>query len=84
MGIESVIVLLLVGAVAGWLAGKIVSGFGFGLVGNIVVGILGAFIASWILPRLGIGIGGGIVASIIHATIGAVILLALLRVVKKA
>jgi uncharacterized membrane protein YeaQ/YmgE (transglycosylase-associated protein family) len=84
MGIESVIVLLLVGAVAGWLAGKIVSGFGFGLVGNIVVGILGAFIASWILPRLGIGIGGGILASIIHATIGAVILLALLRVVKKA
>lgn len=84
MGIESVIVLLLVGAVAGWLAGKIVSGFGFGLVGNIVVGILGAFIASWILPRLGIGVGGGIVASIIHATIGAVILLALLRVVKKA
>jgi uncharacterized membrane protein YeaQ/YmgE (transglycosylase-associated protein family) len=84
MGIESVIVLLLVGAVAGWLAGKIVSGFGFGLVGNIVVGILGAFIASWILPRLGIGIGGGILASIIHATVGAVILLALLRVVKKA
>jgi uncharacterized membrane protein YeaQ/YmgE (transglycosylase-associated protein family) len=84
MGIESVIVLLLVGAVAGWLAGKIVSGFGFGLVGNIVVGILGAFIASWILPRLGIGVGGGILASIIHATIGAVILLALLRVVKKA
>jgi uncharacterized membrane protein YeaQ/YmgE (transglycosylase-associated protein family) len=84
MGIESVIVLLLVGAVAGWLAGKIVSGFGFGLVGNIVVGTLGAFIASWILPRLGIGIGGGILASIIHATIGAVILLALLRVVKKA
>lgn len=84
MGIESIIVLLLVGAVAGWLAGKIVSGFGFGLVGNIVVGILGAFIASWILPRLGIGIGGGILAAIIHATIGAVILLALLRVVKRA
>ena len=84
MGIESIIVLLLVGAVAGWLAGKIVSGYGYGLIGNVVVGILGAFIASWILPRLGIGIGGGIVASIIHATIGAVILLALLRVVRKA
>ncbi len=84
MGIESIIVLLLVGAVAGWLAGKIVSGYGYGLIGNVVVGILGAFIASWILPRLGIGIGGGIVASIIHATIGAVILLALLRVVKRA
>ena len=84
MGIESIIVLLLVGAVAGWLAGKIVSGYGYGLIGNVVVGILGAFIASWILPRLGIGIGGGIVASIIHATIGAVILLALLLVVRKA
>lgn len=84
MGIESIIVLLLVGAVAGWLAGKIVSGYGYGLIGNVVVGILGAFIASWILPRLGIGIGGGILASIIHATIGAVILLALLRVVRKA
>jgi len=84
MGIESIIVLLLVGAVAGWLAGKIVSGYGYGLIGNVVVGILGAFIASWILPRLGIGIGGGILASIIHATIGAVILLALLRVVKRA
>lgn len=84
MGIESIIVLLLVGAVAGWLAGKIVSGYGYGLIGNVVVGILGAFIASWVLPRLGIGVGGGIVASIIHATIGAVILLALLRVVRKA
>lgn len=84
MGIESIIVLLLVGAVAGWLAGKIVSGYGYGLIGNVVVGILGAFIASWVLPRLGIGVGGGILASIIHATIGAVILLALLRVVKRA
>lgn len=84
MGIESIIILLLVGAIAGWLAGQIVSGYGFGLVGNIVVGILGAFIASWILPRIGLGIGGGILAAIIHATLGAVILLALLRVIRKA
>ncbi|MBL4928493.1 GlsB/YeaQ/YmgE family stress response membrane protein [Fuscibacter oryzae] len=84
MGIESIIILLVIGAVAGWLAGQIVSGFGFGLIGNIVVGIVGAFIATLILPRIGLGFGGGILASIIHATIGAVILLVLLKVIKRA
>lgn len=84
MGIESIIVFLLVGAIAGWLAGLIVSGFGFGLIGNIVVGIIGAFIAGYLLPALGIGVGGGIVWSVIHATIGAVILLMLIRIVKRA
>jgi uncharacterized membrane protein YeaQ/YmgE (transglycosylase-associated protein family) len=84
MGIESIVILLIVGAVAGWLAGQIVSGYGFGLIGNIVVGIVGAFIASMILPRIGLGMGGGILAAIVHATIGAVILLALLKVVKRA
>lgn len=84
MGIESIVILLIVGAVAGWLAGQIVSGYGFGLVGNIVVGIVGAFIAALILPRIGLGMGGGILAAIVHATIGAVILLALLKVVKRA
>lgn len=84
MGIESIVILLIIGAVAGWLAGQIVDGFGFGLVGNIVVGILGAFLASLILPRIGLGFGGGILASILHATIGAVILLVLLKVVKRA
>ncbi len=84
MGIESIVILLIIGAVAGWLAGQIVSGYGFGLIGNIVVGIVGAFIASMILPRIGLGMGGGILAAIVHATIGAVILLALLKVVKRA
>lgn len=84
MGIESIIILLVIGAVAGWLAGQIVSGFGFGLIGNIVVGIVGAFVASLILPKIGLGFGGGILASILHATIGAVILLVLLKVVKRA
>jgi uncharacterized membrane protein YeaQ/YmgE (transglycosylase-associated protein family) len=84
MGIESIVILLIIGAVAGWLAGQIVDGFGFGLVGNIVVGIVGAFLASLILPRIGLGFGGGILASILHATIGAVILLVLLKVVKRA
>lgn len=84
MGIESIVILLIIGAVAGWLAGQIVSGYGFGLIGNIVVGIVGAFIASMILPRIGLGMGGGILAAIVHATIGAVILLALLKVIKRA
>lgn len=84
MGIESFVALILIGAVAGWLAGKIVTGYGFGLIGNVVVGILGALIASFLLPRLGLSLGGGAVAAILHSTLGAVILLALLRVVKRA
>jgi uncharacterized membrane protein YeaQ/YmgE (transglycosylase-associated protein family) len=84
MGIESLIVLLIVGAVAGWLAGQIVKGGGFGRVGNIVVGIVGAVIAGFLLPRVGLTIGGGIPAAIIHATLGAVILLVLIRVIRKA
>ncbi|GMB82900.1 GlsB/YeaQ/YmgE family stress response membrane protein [Shinella zoogloeoides] len=84
MGIESILVFLIVGAIAGWLAGLIVSGFGFGLIGNIVVGIVGAFIAGYLFPALGISLGSGIVAAIIHSTIGAVILLVLIKVIKRA
>ncbi|KQS90896.1 MULTISPECIES: GlsB/YeaQ/YmgE family stress response membrane protein [unclassified Rhizobium] len=84
MGIESILVFILIGAVAGWLAGVIVSGFGFGLLGNIVVGIIGAFIAGALFPRLGFGADGGILWAIIHATLGAVILLVLIRIVKRA
>jgi uncharacterized membrane protein YeaQ/YmgE (transglycosylase-associated protein family) len=84
MGIESLLVFLIVGAIAGWLAGLIVKGYGFGLLGNIVVGIVGAFIAGWLFPALGISLGTGIVAAIIHAVIGAVILLVLIRLIKRA
>ena len=84
MGIESLLVFLIVGAIAGWLAGLLVKGYGFGLLGNIVVGIVGAFIAGWLLPTLGISLGTGIVAAIIHAVIGAVILLVLIRLIKRA
>ncbi|CAN7693444.1 MULTISPECIES: GlsB/YeaQ/YmgE family stress response membrane protein [Mesorhizobium] len=84
MGIESLLIFLIIGAIAGWLAGLIVSGFGFGLIGNIVVGIIGALIAGWLFPRLGFAIGGGILAAIINATIGAVILLVLVKVLKRA
>ena len=84
MTAQSIIVFLIIGAIAGWLAGLIVKGFGFGLVGNIVVGIVGAFIAGWLFPYVGLAFGGGVLASILHATIGAVILLVLIRLVKSA
>jgi uncharacterized membrane protein YeaQ/YmgE (transglycosylase-associated protein family) len=81
---QSIIIWLLVGAIAGWLAGMVVKGGGFGLIGDIIVGIVGALIAGWLLPQLGIFIGTGIVAAIIDAFIGAVILLIILRLVKRA
>ncbi len=84
MALESLLVILIVGAVAGWLAGLIVKGYGFGLLGNIVIGIVGAFLAGLLFPRLGVNIGSGIAAAIIHATIGAVILLFLIRLIKRA
>jgi uncharacterized membrane protein YeaQ/YmgE (transglycosylase-associated protein family) len=85
MGIESIIVWLIVGAIAGWLAGQIVKGYGFGLVGNIVVGIVGAFIAGFLFPRLGIGpAGGSIIWAIIYSAIGAVILLVIIGLVRRA
>jgi uncharacterized membrane protein YeaQ/YmgE (transglycosylase-associated protein family) len=84
MDAQSIIIWLIVGAVAGWLAGMVVKGGGFGLIGDIVVGIVGALIAGWLLPQLGLAIGGGIVAAIINAFIGAVILLVVIRLIKRA
>jgi uncharacterized membrane protein YeaQ/YmgE (transglycosylase-associated protein family) len=84
MTLESLIILLVVGAIAGWLAGVIVKGYGFGLIGNIVVGIVGAVVAGWLLPRLGIAIGGGYIAWIINAVIGAVILLVIIGLIRRA
>ena len=82
--VESFIIWIIVGAIAGWLAGMVVKGGGFGLIGDIVVGIVGALIAGWLLPQIGIAIGSGIIAAIIDAFIGAVILLVILRLVKRA
>ena len=83
MDAQSLIVWLIVGAIAGWLAGMVVKGGGFGLIGDIVVGIVGALIAGWLLPQLGIVIGGGLVSAVINAFIGAVILLLILRLIKR-
>ncbi|AKZ63895.1 membrane protein [Herbaspirillum hiltneri N3] len=81
---HGIIVWLIIGAVAGWLAGVLVKGGGFGLLVDILVGIVGAFIGGWLAGLLGIGIGGGIAASIVTATIGAVVLLLILRLVRRA
>jgi len=84
MALEAILIIIVIGAIAGWLAGQIVRGMGFGLIGNIVVGIVGAFIAGWLLPRIGIVIGGGMIGSIINATIGAVVLLVILGLIRRA
>ena len=79
-----VIVWLIIGAIAGWLAGVLVKGGGFGLIGDIVVGIVGALIGGWLAGALGFSIGSGFVASVVTAIIGAVILLVIVRAIKRA
>jgi uncharacterized membrane protein YeaQ/YmgE (transglycosylase-associated protein family) len=79
---ESLLVILLVGIAAGWLAGQIVQGTGFGLIGDLVIGVVGAFIGDWLLPQLGFHLGSGIVSAVICATIGAVLLLLVMRLVR--
>ena len=79
---ESLLVIIIVGVVAGWLAGQIVRGAGFGLIGDLLIGIVGAFIGSWLLPRIGIHLGAGIIRAIINATIGAIVLLLVIRLVR--
>ena len=79
---ESIIVILFVGLVAGWLAGKIVRGTGFGIIGDILIGIAGALVASLLFPKLGIHLGTGLVSEIIYSAIGAVILLLVVRLVR--
>lgn len=84
MQLEALIIFLIIGAIAGWLAGQIMAGGGFGLIGNIVLGIVGAFVAGWLLPRLGFYLGGTYIADIINALIGAVIVLFVVGLVKRA
>jgi uncharacterized membrane protein YeaQ/YmgE (transglycosylase-associated protein family) len=84
MDVQALIIMLLIGAIAGWLAGVIVKGFGLGLLGNIVVGIIGSFIGGWLFAQFGVGIGGGIIGSIIASTVGAVVLLLLIKLVRRA
>jgi uncharacterized membrane protein YeaQ/YmgE (transglycosylase-associated protein family) len=79
---ESLLIILLVGLLAGWLAGQIVQGTGFGLIGDMVVGVVGAFIGDWLMPQLSLHLGAGMIGAVINATIGAVGLLLILRLVR--
>ena len=84
MSAETMLIWIIVGALAGWLAGLVVRGFGFGLVGNIIVGILGAILGGWLLAQFGVAFTTGIVNTILTATLGAVVLLLIVRVLKRA
>ena len=83
MSVESLIWFLLIGLIAGWLAGKVMRGGGFGVIGDMIVGVIGAFLGAWIFSLLGIS-AGGLIGSIVTAFVGAVVLLLLLRLIKRA
>jgi uncharacterized membrane protein YeaQ/YmgE (transglycosylase-associated protein family) len=85
MSVETLLIWIVVGGVAGFLANVLVKGYGLGVVGNVVVGIIGAFLAGWMLPRLGVSfsIGNPLLTSIAYATTGAVVLLVLLGLVRR-
>src|SRR3954453_19040208 len=83
LSVHSLLVILIIGIVAGWLAGKVVRGGGFGLIGDLVVGIVGAFIARWLFPKLGFHFGGGIGEQIVWAMLGAIVLLLAIRLVRR-
>ena len=82
MSAESILVILIVGIVAGWLAGKVVRGTGFGLMGDLLVGIPGALVATLLFPRLGISLGSGLLSEILFSAIGAIILLLIVGLVR--
>ena len=84
MDTTSLIVFLLIGLVAGWLAGMLLKGGGLGLVGNIIVGIVGSFIGGFLFKQLGIKLGGDIPSAVITATVGAVVLLLIIGLVRKS
>lgn len=83
MSLEALLIALLIGGIAGWLAALVVRGAGLGILGNIVVGFLGALIAGWLLPYFGIAIASGLLGAILHAFVGAVILLVLISLIRR-
>jgi uncharacterized membrane protein YeaQ/YmgE (transglycosylase-associated protein family) len=83
MGGHSLIAWVFIGVVAGWLAGLLVRGRGFGLIGDVVLGVIGAFVGRWIAGKLGLHIGPGVFSAIVTATGGAVVLAALARLIRR-
>jgi uncharacterized membrane protein YeaQ/YmgE (transglycosylase-associated protein family) len=84
MSLTGLLIFLAIGAVAGWLAGVLMKGGGFGLLGDIVIGIVGAVIGGYLFGLLGISAGAGLVGSLVTATVGAVLLLFVIRLIKRA
>lgn len=84
MDATGIILFLIIGAIAGWLAGELWKGHGFGLLGNIVVGIVGAFLGSFLFRQIGVSLAAGILGSILTATIGALVLLLIIGLIKRA
>jgi uncharacterized membrane protein YeaQ/YmgE (transglycosylase-associated protein family) len=82
MGSESLITFLIVGVIAGWLAGVIVKGYGFGLLANMVVGVIGSFFGGLLLAHFHVD-GGGVAGGLIGSTLGAVVLLLLIRLLRR-
>lgn len=80
---ESLLVFLVVGALAGWLGGIVVKGYGLGLVGDIIVGVIGSFIGGWVFAHFHIFHGKGLVGEVVGATVGAILLLFVLRLVRR-
>ena len=80
----ALLIWIVIGGVAGWLASQVIRGGGFGLVGNVVLGIIGAVVAGWLFPVLGLSLGGGILGAIIAATVGAIIVLLIVSLIKRA
>ena len=83
MALSSLIWFLLIGLIAGWLAGQVMKGGGFGIIGDMIVGVIGALIGGWLFGQLGIRTGG-LLGAIITAFVGALILIFLLRVIRRA
>jgi len=83
MDASDILIWLVIGAIAGWLASHLIRGGGYGLIGDIAVGIVGSVIAGYLLPRIGIHLGTGFVRAVLNAFIGACLLLAVLRVVTR-
>ncbi|MCB0660787.1 MAG: GlsB/YeaQ/YmgE family stress response membrane protein [Saprospiraceae bacterium] len=84
MSLESLLIVLVIGAVAGWLAGQIRQGYGFGLLGNIIIGIAGSFVGGLIFNALNISLGSGIVSTLISSVVGALVLLFLIGLIKRS
>lgn len=84
MNLTGLLIFLGIGAVSGWLAGKIMRGGGFGLLGDIVIGVVGSVVGGFLFGLAGIGAGGGLIGSIVTATVGAMALLFIIRLIKRA